>query len=104
MCVQKVGCACLMANDQPCLFSPPEQEEDIGSDTSSEDANFNPLSYWRETGREFTWEQLCEPVAVWLTLKATKAGNPQVFAASDVTEAQAEDFYFNVWHYNYVAQ
>ena len=99
-----MNCACLQPNDQPCLFDSPEEREDIGSDTSSEDGDFNPLEHYREGGREFTWHQLCEPVAVWLTLRAANAGDPQVYTASTVTEAQVEDFYLNVWHPDFMAQ
>ena len=104
MCIKKRNCACLQFNDQPCLFASPEEPEDISSDTSSEDGDFNPLMHFREGGREFTWLQLCEPVAVWLTLQSAQAGDPQEYAAPNVTEAQVEDFYFNVWHPDYVAQ
>ena len=80
-----------------CLFSAPENPEDIGSDTSEEDGSFNPLLHFRETGRDYTWHQLCQPVAVWLTRKATELGDPREYSADEVTKEQAEEFYFTVW-------
>ena len=75
-----------------------ELDDEELSVQSLEDAQWNPLKHFQETGRDFTWDQIRAPVAAFLTAESARRGENKVFTVGDLCNQQIEDFYQHTWH------